>query len=71
MAKEYVLFVGTHNSVRDQMAEGLVNSMFGKDLEAYSAGIIPRDLNEDAVAVMSEIGIDISKQRSKNFRRFC
>ena len=71
MAKKYILFVGTHNSVRDQMAEGLVNSMFKNNLEAYSAGIMPKSLSEIAVKVMSEMGIDISKQRPKNFRRFC
>ena len=55
MAKKYILFVGTHNSVRDQMAEGLVNSMFSKNLEAYSAGIMPKSLSKIAIKVMSEI----------------
>jgi arsenate reductase (thioredoxin) len=69
--KDYVLFVGTNNAVRSQMAEAILNKLYGKRYEAYSAGVSPTRLNPYAVQVMSEIGIDISKQRSKNFNRFC
>jgi arsenate reductase (thioredoxin) len=48
------------------MAEGFANE-FGKGLiEAHSAGLSPQGVNPRAVAVMKEIGIDISKQTSKS-----
>ncbi len=54
------------NSARSQMAEGYLRHILGDRFEAMSAGIEPKELNPPAVAVMSEIGIDISKQTSKN-----
>ena len=60
-----MLFICTHNSVRSQMAEGLLRSL-GKDrFEVCSAGSHPAGVNPDAVKVMAEIGIDISGQYSK------
>jgi arsenate reductase (thioredoxin) len=47
------------------MAEGFARE-FGKGLiEPYSAGLNPASLNKRAVQVMKEIGVDISKQKSK------
>lgn len=71
MIKTFVLFVGNHNAARAQMAEGLMNGLYGDKFEAYSAGVNPTTIDTYAVEVMSEIGIDISKQRAKNFKRFC
>jgi arsenate reductase (thioredoxin) len=60
-----VMFLCTGNSCRSQMAEGFAREL-GKGLvETYSAGISPQGVNPKAVAVMKEIGIDISKQQSK------
>ena len=36
--KKQVLFVCTHNSARSQMAEGLLNSLYGNKYAAYSGG---------------------------------
>jgi arsenate reductase len=47
------------------MAEGLANHLGGDRLHAESAGTYPVGVNSHAVAVMSERGIDISKQFSK------
>lgn len=48
------------------MAEGFANE-FGKGLiEVHSAGLFAADVHKRAIKVMNEIGIDISKQRSKN-----
>lgn len=68
--KRTVLFVCTNNSARSQMAEGLLNSLCGNKYEANSAGTDPTTGNPYAVQVMSEIGIDISKHRSKNLDEF-
>ena len=65
-----VLFLCTHNSCRSQMAEGLLNSIYGTRFIAYSAGIKPTNVNPYAIEVMKEIGIDISKHYSKSIEDF-
>lgn len=65
-----VLFICTHNSARSQMAEGLIRSLYGDVYDAYSAGIEPSVVRKEAIKVMKEIGIDISKQRSKSVEEF-
>lgn len=63
--KKRVLFVCMYNSVRSQMAEGLLRE-FGKGkFDAFSAGVHASEVNPVAVAVMKEIGINISGQQSK------
>jgi len=61
-----VLFLCTGNSARSQMAEGYLRHAAGDRFEAMSAGIEPKGLNPLAVEAMREIGIDISKQKSKD-----
>lgn len=68
--KKKVLFVCTHNSARSQMAEGFLNALYGDIYEARSAGIEPTRINPYAVKAMAEIGIDISKHRSKSIEEF-
>lgn len=63
--KEKVLFICTHNAARSQMAEGYLREKYGDRYEAYSAGMQPADLDPRAVAVMAEIGVDISAQKAK------
>ena len=63
--KKTVLFLCTGNSCRSQMAEGLLRHLAGDRFEAASAGTHPAGLNPGAVAVMQEIGINISSHRSK------
>lgn len=63
--KERVLFLCTGNSARSQMAEGLLRHLAGDRFEVASAGTRPVGLNPDAVAVMLELGVDISQHRSK------
>ena len=48
------------------MAEGFLRHRTGNRLEAASAGTNPVGLNPCAVAVMREVGIDISSQVSKH-----
>jgi arsenate reductase len=61
-----VLFLCTGNSCRSQMAEGWARALKRDVMDAYSAGIEVKGLDERAVTVMAEEGIDISGQRSKH-----
>jgi len=63
--KTRILFLCTGNSCRSQMAEGWAHHLRSDVLEPYSAGIEKHGLNPHAVKVMSEAGVDISKQYSK------
>ncbi len=65
-----VLFVSAHNSVRSQMAEGLLRYAAGDRYEALSAGIRPAEMDPLMVEVMGEIGIDVSHQQAKGMERF-
>jgi len=67
--KKKVLFVCVHNSARSQMAEAFLNSMAGDLFEAESAGLQPGKLNLLAVAVMKEIGIDISGKQPRSIQQ--
>jgi arsenate reductase len=60
-----ILFMCVANSARSQLAEGLARQLF-PDVEIMSAGSHPGKLNPYAIAVMKEIGIDISNQYSKS-----
>jgi len=66
MSKIRVLFVCVHNSARSQMAEAFLNALGGDRYEARSAGLEPGTLNPLAVEVMKEIGLDISRQKTKS-----
>ena len=68
--KKRVLFLCTHNSARSQMAEGLLNTLYHKTYEAYSAGVQPTQVNPYAIEVMKELGIDISNHSSKHINEF-
>ncbi len=68
--KKKVLFICTHNSARSQMAEGLLKHFHGDRYDVYSAGTDPTKVNPYAIKVMEEIGIDISKNYSKNIDKF-
>jgi arsenate reductase (thioredoxin) len=70
MSKAKVLFLCTGNSARSQMAEGYLRHVAGDEFEPLSAGIEPKGLNPLAVEAMNEIGIDISRQKSKDVRDF-
>jgi arsenate reductase len=65
-----ILILCTGNSCRSQMAQGLLQS-FDKNIEVHSAGTIPASMiNPKAVEVMSEVGIDISKNSPKSVDEF-
>ena len=68
--KKKVLFVCTGNSARSQMAEGLLRHAGANRFSVSSAGTSPTHVRPEAVAVMQEVGIDISNHRSKGVDEF-
>ena len=70
MTKQRVLILCTGNSARSQMAEGFLRHLAGDRFDVFSAGTKPTGLSSYAVQVMSEVGIDISRQRSKSVDEF-
>jgi arsenate reductase len=52
------------------MAEGLLRHEGGGGLEVESAGTSPSSVRPEAIAVMRELGIDISRHRSKHVSEF-
>ncbi|MEO7658547.1 MAG: arsenate reductase ArsC [Pyrinomonadaceae bacterium] len=68
--KKKVLILCTGNSARSQMAEGLLRHLGGDRFDVESAGTLASFVRPQAIAVMDEIGIDISGHRSKNLAEF-
>lgn len=68
--KKRVLILCTGNSARSQMAEALLRHHAGDRFEVSSAGTRPAPVRPEAVAVMKELGIDISGYRSKSVEEF-
>ena len=68
--KKRVLILCTGNSARSQMAEGLLRHDAGDRFEVESAGTRPGHVRPEAIAVMKELGIDISGHRSKHVQEF-
>ncbi len=65
-----VLILCTGNSCRSQMAHGFLQS-FDKNLMVHSAGTdASGKLNQKAVSVMKEIGIDISHHTSDSVEKY-
>ena len=70
MAKARVLFLCVHNSARSQVAEGMLREWASDRFEPHSAGNEATVVRPLAIKVMAEIGIDISRQRSKAVTEF-
>ena len=68
--KKRVLIICTGNVARSQMAEGLLRHLGGDHFEVFSGGLLPSYVRPNAIAVMKEIGIDISHHRSKSLNEF-
>ena len=68
--KKRVLILCTGNSARSQMAEGWLEHTAGDRFEVESAGTRPGQVRPEAIAVMKELGIDISGHRSKHVDEF-
>lgn len=62
-----ILFVCSMNAVRSPMAEGLARALLGQRIYVDSAGLTTMPLDGFALAVMAEIGIDISNHNTQGF----
>ena len=60
-----ILFLCVANSARSQIAEGLARAMAPSAVKVWSAGSRPSSVRPEAVTVLREIGVDISRHRSK------
>jgi len=61
-----VLFLCVANSARSQLAEGLARALLPASIPVWSAGSHPTSVRPEALAVLAEMGIDISHHRSKH-----
>lgn len=65
--KPTILILCTGNSCRSHLAEGVLRAVAGEALNVVSAGSKPAGyVHPLAIAVMREIGIDLSAHRSKH-----
>ena len=62
-----VLFACTYNAIRSPIAEGLMKYLLGHRVYVDSVGVRAQSVDPFAVAVMDEIGIDISGHSAKIF----
>jgi arsenate reductase (thioredoxin) len=70
VSRTKVLFLCTGNSARSQMAEAFLRELADDRFDVYSAGLHPAGIDEGALIVMRERGIDIGGQRAKHLEEF-
>lgn len=63
--KKNILFLCTGNSCRSQMADGFCKKFWGEEFNVFSAGTKKHGMNERAIQVMREVGVDLSPHFSK------
>ncbi|MFH1810483.1 MAG: arsenate reductase ArsC [Pseudomonadota bacterium] len=61
-----VLFLCVANSARSQMAEGLARVLLPPEIAVWSAGSKPTQVQPEAIAVLREQDIDISRHRARH-----
>ena len=65
MSKKNIIFLCTGNSCRSQMAEGWTRKYWSHEFNVFSAGTKKHGMNQRAIQVMMEEGVDISTHISK------
>ena len=63
-----ILFLCTGNSCRSQIAEGIAKKILVDSCKIESAGTEAHGVNPNAIVTLDEIGIDISKNKSKKVK---
>jgi protein-tyrosine-phosphatase len=61
------LFACSENSIRSPIAAGLMQHFYGRQVFVASAGVRTSEIDPFAVAVMDEIGIDLSRHKAQSF----
>lgn len=61
---DHLLFLCVANSARSQLAEGIARDLASRSMKVSSAGTVPTAVHPQAVAVLDEIGVDISSHAS-------
>ena len=64
-----VLFACSQNAIRSPMAENILRFLHGRRIFVQSAGVRGSEIDPFAVEVMDEIGIDVSRHRSRSFEQ--
>ena len=62
--KRKIIFICTGNACRSQIAEGLLRNLASDKFSVFSAGSHPSQVHPMSIAVMEEVGIDISHHTS-------
>lgn len=62
-----LLFACSQNAVRSPMAEALAKRLYGHAAYIDSVGVRASELDGFAVAVLDELGIDLSRHNAKTF----
>ena len=62
-----VLFACTENALRSPMAEAILKHLHGHQIYVDSVGVRAGDVDAFAIEVLDEIGVDLSRPRSKSF----
>jgi arsenate reductase len=52
------------------MAEGILNHLYSDHYKAFSAGILPTQVNPFTIQVLKEIKIDLSNHRAKAIQKY-
>ncbi|MFQ5537550.1 MAG: arsenate reductase ArsC [Gemmatimonadota bacterium] len=65
LAPRHILFLCVANSARSQMGEGLARALAPVEVKISSAGSEPTRVRPQAVRALAEVGVDITRQRSK------
>ena len=65
-----ILVLCTGNSCRSQIAEGYLRHFAGDKAEVFSAGVETHGVNQRAIQIMKEDGIDISMHTSNNVNEY-
>ena len=65
-----VIFICTENACRSQMAEALANHFFKDKIQAFSAGVRPKEVHPLAIEALKELGVETTNLRSKHIDEF-